>query len=103
MDVLALLAIVVLLAAVVWVVGAPLRAAARGGREPYAGAGSGDALDVAALDAAKEAKYREIRDAELDRGTGKLSQEDWETLDARLRAEAVEILRALEEEDAPAV
>jgi hypothetical protein len=98
MDVLALLAIVVLLAAVIWVVGAPLRAAAAGGHEQHAGPGAAEALDVAALEAAKEAKYREIRDAELDRGTGKLSQEDWEVLDARLRAEAVEILRALDED-----
>ena len=50
-----------------------------------------------ALEAEKEAKYREIRDAELDRRTGKLSAEDWSALDAELRAEAVEILRRLDE------
>ena len=49
------------------------------------------------LEAAKEAKYREIRDAELDRRTGKLSEEDWRGLDAQLRAEAVEILRRLDQ------
>ena len=49
------------------------------------------------LQAAKEAKYREIRDAELDRRTGKLSEEDWRGLDAQLRAEAVEILRRLDQ------
>ena len=32
---------------------------------------------LADLEARKEAKYREIRDAELDREQGKLSQEDW--------------------------
>ena len=52
--------------------------------------------DRAALEAAKEAKYREISDAELDYRTGKLAREDWERLDAGLRAEAVELLRRLE-------
>ena len=32
--------------------------------------------ELADLEAAKEAKYREIRDAELDQRTGKLSEED---------------------------
>jgi hypothetical protein len=49
------------------------------------------------LEAAKEAKYREIRDAELDYRTGKLSREDWERLDAGLRAEAVAILDRLDD------
>ena len=44
------------------------------------------------LEALKEAKYREIRDAELDHATGKLSDEDFALLDAELRKEAVEIL-----------
>ena len=44
------------------------------------------------LDALKEAKYREIRDAELDHAAGKLSDEDFALLDAELRKEAVEIL-----------
>ena len=35
----------------------------------------------AELEAAKEAKYREIRDAELDHRTGKLSEADWRALD----------------------
>jgi cytochrome c-type biogenesis protein CcmF len=43
-------------------------------------------------DAQKEAKYREIRDAELDHAAGKLSDEDFALLDAELRREAVEIL-----------
>ena len=45
-------------------------------------------------DARKEAKYREIRDAELDHAAGKLSDEDFALLDAELRREAVEILDA---------
>ena len=44
------------------------------------------------LEALKEAKYREIRDAELDHAAGKLSDEDFAILDAELRQEAVEIL-----------
>jgi len=46
------------------------------------------------LEAQKEAKYREIRDAELDHAAGKLSDEDFALLDAELRREAVEILRS---------
>ena len=52
--------------------------------------------EYAELDAAKEAKYREIRDAELDYKTGKLSDHDWRTLDRTLRAEAVELLKRLD-------
>ena len=43
-------------------------------------------------DARKEAKYREIRDAELDHAAGKLSDEDFAAVDAELRREALEIL-----------
>jgi len=52
------------------------------------------------LEAAKEAKYREIRDAELDHRMGKLSDEDFTTTDRELRAQAVEILREFEDLDA---
>jgi hypothetical protein len=48
------------------------------------------------LEAAKEARYREIREAEMDYRTGKLSQEDWKAIDRQLRAEAVELLRKLD-------
>ncbi len=51
---------------------------------------------LAELSAAKEAKYREIRDAELDHRMGKLSREDWRSVDRDLRAEAIEILRQLD-------
>jgi hypothetical protein len=50
----------------------------------------------AELEAAKESKYREIRDAELDHRMGKLSDADWRTVDRELRAEAMEILRSLD-------
>jgi hypothetical protein len=49
------------------------------------------------LEAAKEAKYREIRDAELDLQMGKLSAEDHRSIDRDLRAEAIELLRQLDE------
>jgi len=48
------------------------------------------------LEAAREAKYREIRDCELDYRTGKLSRADYEAIDGQLRAEAIAILDRLE-------
>jgi Na+-transporting methylmalonyl-CoA/oxaloacetate decarboxylase gamma subunit len=81
--------VLAILALVVLVVSAPLRRAARREDEPPASA-------VAELEAAREAKYREIRDAELDHRTGKLSDADFEAVDSALRAEAIEILRALD-------
>ena len=48
------------------------------------------------LQAAKEAKYREIRDAELDHRMSKLSQADWRGLDRELRAEAITVLQELD-------
>jgi hypothetical protein len=51
----------------------------------------------AALEAAKEQKYRDIRDAELDYRMGKLSEEDWHEADRELRSQAMEILRELDE------
>jgi sugar phosphate isomerase/epimerase len=54
----------------------------------------------AALEAAKEAKYREIRDAELDFRTGKVSEADYRTTDRELREQAVAILRELDEHEA---
>ncbi len=84
-----LLVIAVLLLAVVAVVAAPLRS--------RAAAEEGEDADRAELEAARDAKYREIRDAELDHRTGKLSEADWRAADRALRAEAVEILRRLDE------
>jgi hypothetical protein len=51
------------------------------------------------LEAAKEAKYREIKDAELDYRMGKISEADWRPLDAELRAQAIEILKQLDRLD----
>jgi flagellar biosynthesis/type III secretory pathway M-ring protein FliF/YscJ len=54
----------------------------------------------AELETAKQAKYREIRDAELDYRMGKLSESDWRAIDRELRGEAAEILRRLDELEA---
>jgi hypothetical protein len=83
------LALVVLVGIVAAVVTAPLRRGAAVDRTE-------DELR-ATLEAAKEAKYREIRDAELDHRMGKLSEADWRATDRELRAQAVEILKALDE------
>jgi hypothetical protein len=88
-DVVAPLLVIALLAAVVWLVSAPLRAGSTALEDR-------EAAERADLEAAKAAKYREIRDAELDRRTGKLSDEDWRALDRELRGEAVDILRRLD-------
>ena len=88
MNVLIAILTFTLLAVVVLVVSGPLRAAR--GREDEVPAQRGE------LEAAREAKYREIRDAELDYRTGKLSREDYEAIDGALRAEALEILNRIE-------
>jgi hypothetical protein len=56
--------------------------------------------NVADLEAAREAKYRELRDAELDHSTGKLSDDDYGLLDRSLRGEAIQILHGLDRERA---
>jgi hypothetical protein len=88
-DVLAPLLVIALLAVVVWLVTAPLR----GGTAQFEDRTEAERAD---LEQAKETKYREIRDAELDLRTGKLSEDDWRALDRELRAEAVEILQRLD-------
>jgi hypothetical protein len=80
--------LIVLAALVALVVSLPLR---RRGHEERR-----EDARIAALRAAKEAKYREIRDAELDHHMGKLSREDWRAVDRELRGEAIEILRELD-------
>jgi len=82
-----ILAAALLLAFLAWFVGAPLRRPA---------ADAGQSSERRALEAARDAKYQEIRDNELDFRTGKLSEDDFRALDRQLRAEAVEILHALD-------
>jgi hypothetical protein len=102
-DVVITILTLVLLGVVILVISAPLR-----------GARSSLGIDPAQarvelgegrleLEVAREAKYREIRDAELDYRTGKLSREDFAATDGALRAEALELLDRLqrsEHEDA---
>ena len=61
------------------------------------GSAPADEARRAELEAAKEAKYREIRDAELDLQMGKLSADDHREVDRELRSEAVAILAELDE------
>lgn len=88
MEYLVVLAVV---AVALYLITGPLRAV-RAGRP----AGAGPTETVAELEAARDAKYLEIRDAELDLRTGKLSPEDHQALDGALRAEAVAILHRLD-------
>lgn len=88
------LALIALLCLVALVVVPPLL---HTGEADTAGAGAREQLE-----AAKEAKYREIRDAELDLQMGKLSKEDHRAIDRELRAEAIEILRRLDRLDGTA-
>jgi type II secretory pathway pseudopilin PulG len=91
--VLELLLVLVLLALLVAMIGAPLRSGRSASRAAAVSA------EREQLEAAKDAKYREIRDAELDYQTGKLSEGDWRALDRSLRAEAVELLKRLDAVD----
>jgi hypothetical protein len=85
------LIVIAVLGLVVWVVSAPLRDARAGRGEDRV------AVEQDALLAAKEAKYREIRELELDHRTGKLSDVDFRTQDRARRVEAIEILRGLDD------
>jgi hypothetical protein len=89
-DIVPALVILVVTAALALVLSAPLRA-----REDVRDE-SADRLEE--LEARKQAKYREIRDAEMDFKTGKLSEQDHRALDRQLRAEAMEVLRAIDDE-----
>ena len=87
----AIVLVIVVLVVVVLLIAGPLW---RGRQSELPGAG-----ERAELEAAKDAKYREIREAELDYRTGKLSREDWRALDSSLREEAIGLLRRLDELD----
>jgi hypothetical protein len=87
MEIVFALVIVVLVA---WFVTAPLR-----DRSP-AQTDDPAVTELADLEARKRAKYREIRDAEADRASGKLTDEDFKRLDRELRAEAIGILKKID-------
>lgn len=84
------LIVMLLVAAAVAVLAAPLRPGHARERE------ASQSAEQAELEAARDAKYREIRDAELDYRTGKLSEAEWRSQDRALRRDAVEILRRLD-------
>jgi flagellar biosynthesis/type III secretory pathway M-ring protein FliF/YscJ len=86
-------AALVIIAIVVWFVSVPFR---RSTGEAAAASRRIEDPRVAELEARKEAKYREIKDAELDREQGKLSHADWSRQDAELRREAIAILKELD-------
>ena len=84
-----LLAIVIVVLVAVFV-SAPLRARV-GDRDEDPAAG-----ELAELEARKQARYREIRDLEADRVSGKLTEDDFLRLDRELRREAVDILKRID-------
>jgi uncharacterized membrane protein len=92
MEILLGVAIVLLLILVPVFVGWPVF------RREQASGDGGDRADaeLAELEARKDAKYREIRDAEADRAAGKLSDEDFRRIDRELRREAIEILKRID-------
>ena len=81
-----------LLVVLAWFVSAPLRRS----RDEGADAERGEDPVLADLEARKEAIYRQIRDAELDREQGKLSPADWARIDAELRRDAIAILKRID-------
>ncbi len=87
MELLIAVALVVLVA---WFVTEPLR------RRATPAADDSQEAELADLEARKQAKYREIRDAEADHAAGKLTNEDFQRLDAELRAEAIAILKRID-------
>jgi hypothetical protein len=96
MDVVALAAVLVLMAGLVALVGLPLRSGTAEAADER------EQRDIEALEEAKRAKYREIRELEMDFRTGKLTREDFKAQDRARRAEAVELLRRLDALGAPA-
>jgi hypothetical protein len=86
--------VLILVGVAVLAISAPLRAGRRVERE------GADRAERADLEAARDAKYAEIRDAEMDYRTGKLSEADWRAMDRQLRREAVTLLHRLDELDA---
>ncbi|MDP9376619.1 MAG: hypothetical protein M3P40_03430 [Actinomycetota bacterium] len=82
--------VLLLVTAVAAFVAAPLRSGA-------ATSAQSASAERSELEAARDAKYREIRDAELDFRTGKLSEEEWHDQDRGLKRQAMELLRRLDD------
>ena len=81
-----------LLAATLVYVLSPMFEAPRNVADPE----EGDVARAASLQAQKAMVYQSIRDAELDRQTGKLSDEDADAMVTDLKARAVGILKELD-------
>ena len=94
LDAILVLLLIVIALAVAAALAAPFL---RPGSDPDAATGA----RLAELEARKESKYREIRDAELDYRTGKLSAEDHRALDRALRREAITILEEIDRARGP--
>ena len=94
MDILAPIIVIIVLAAAVWFVSAPIRARVAGRETP---AEVRDAQRRRDLEIERDQKYAEIRELEMDLRTGKLSEADYKVTDRQLRAEAVDILHALDQ------
>ena len=77
-----------LLLGAVWLAAYPLIAGGRERRESTAG--------LSELEAEKNRLVQEIHELELDRTTGKLSDEDYRALDARLKRRAVATLEDID-------
>lgn len=90
MDPVALIVVMVLLAFVVALIGLPLRSGTAEADDER------ERRDIEALEAAKRAKYSEIRELEMDLRTGKLTEQDFRAQDRARRGEAVELLRRLD-------
>jgi hypothetical protein len=88
METLELIPFLALLIGLAAWISAPVRRGSGATQEP----GS----DLAALEAERDLRLAAVREAELERETGKISDEDHRELDVRLRAEAAAALRALE-------
>jgi len=84
-----LIAVVIVVLVAIWV-SVPLRRA-RGSADERV-----EDPVLAELEARKQAKYREIRDTEMDHAQGKLSDDEFARQDAELRREAIEILREID-------
>ncbi len=76
----------------VWFAVWPLVAAA-------GGSVSTAALDLQDLEAEKARLIAEIHELELDGATGKLSEEDYGVIEARLKSRAVDVMREIEARD----
>ena len=85
----------VLVAAVAAFVLVPLRTRSEAGDAERAA--EAVEAELADLEIQKQAKYREIRDTEMDHAAGKLPDEDFARQDAELRADAIAILKRIDE------